>query len=144
MATSRRESIGFDTLWKWPIIQVQRLLAHEDFTTRALWCFWTNRRLGGVLLSAIGCRRVSRFALHRAFAASRQMRWRTEQCCFFHLALSTSRGCIHGRRKRMERTLSFLHEGVNTKSPVANLNAKSSKGSRVGCVIQKVGIAIRT
>jgi hypothetical protein len=44
----------------------------------------------------------------------------------------------------MERTLSFLHEGVNTKSLVANLNAKLSKGSRVGCVIQKVGIAIRT
>jgi hypothetical protein len=35
----------------------------------------------------------------------------------------------------MERTLSFLHEGVNTKSLVANLNAKSSKGDRMGCVI---------
>jgi hypothetical protein len=57
---------------------------------------------------------------------------------FFHL------GCIRGRRERMERTLSFLHKGVNKMSLVANLNAKSSKGSRVGCAIQMVGVAIRT
>jgi hypothetical protein len=44
----------------------------------------------------------------------------------------------------MERTLSFLHKGVNKMSLVANLNAKSSKGSRVGCAIQMVGVAIRT
>jgi hypothetical protein len=60
------------------LFRYQRLLANEDFTTRAHWCFSTNLRLGGVLLSAIGCRRVSRFALHLTFAASRRMRWRTE------------------------------------------------------------------